>query len=49
MMGVGQDYSMVKQLMPDELWTIIEPLLPPEQPKPNGAGHGFPIEQPSPA
>ena len=27
---------MAKQLVPDELWTIIEPLLPPEPPKPNG-------------
>ena len=27
---------MVKQLVPDELWMIIEPLLPPEPPKPNG-------------
>jgi transposase len=27
---------MVKQLVPDELWMIIEPLLPPELPKPNG-------------
>jgi transposase len=27
---------MVKQLVPDELWMTIEPLLPPEPPKPNG-------------
>ncbi len=27
---------MAKQLVPDELWTIIEPLLPPELPKPKG-------------
>jgi transposase len=27
---------IAKQLVPDELWTIIEPLLPPEPPKPNG-------------
>jgi transposase len=27
---------MMKQLVPDELWTIIEPLLPPERPKPKG-------------
>jgi transposase len=27
---------MAKQLLPDELWTVIEPLLPPEPPKPNG-------------
>jgi transposase len=28
--------STVKQLVPDELWMIIGPLLPPEPPKPNG-------------
>ena len=28
--------SMAKELVPDELWTIIDPLLPPEPPKPNG-------------
>ena len=27
---------MAKALVPDELWTIIEPLLPPEPPKPKG-------------
>ncbi|HVF01571.1 MAG TPA: IS5 family transposase [Rubrobacteraceae bacterium] len=27
---------MVKQLVPDQLWMIVEPLLPPEPPKPNG-------------
>lgn len=27
---------MSKPLVPDELWTIIEPLLPPELPKPRG-------------
>jgi transposase len=27
---------MVKQLVPDELWMVIEPLLPPEPPKPSG-------------
>jgi len=27
---------MAKQLVPDELWTIIEPLLPAEPLKPNG-------------
>jgi transposase len=27
---------MSKRLVPDELWTIIEPLLPPEPLKPNG-------------
>jgi len=44
---------MAKQLVPDELWMIIEPLLPLEPPKPNGgplaAGRGFPIESPSPS
>ena len=40
---------MAKQLVPDELWTIIEPLLPPEPPKPNAADRRFPIERPSPA
>ena len=29
-------YFMSKRLVPDELWTIIEPLLPPEPLKPNG-------------
>lgn len=27
---------MSKPLVPDELWTILEPLLPPEPPKPKG-------------
>jgi transposase len=27
---------MVKQLVSDELWEIVEPLLPPEPPKPQG-------------
>ncbi len=27
---------MAKPLLPDELWAIIEPLLPPEPPKPKG-------------
>ena len=27
---------MVRQLVPDELWMIVGPLLPPEPPKPNG-------------
>jgi len=27
---------IVKQLVPDELWMIIEPLLPPDPPKPSG-------------
>jgi transposase len=29
-------YSMTKRLVPDELWRLIEPLLPPELLKPNG-------------
>jgi transposase len=29
-------YFMSKRLVPDELWTTIEPLLPPEPLKPNG-------------
>jgi transposase len=39
----------VKQLVPDELWTIIEPLLPPEPSKPNGGRPRVPIEPPSAA
>lgn len=27
---------MAKPLVPDELWEIVEPLLPPERPKPKG-------------
>lgn len=27
---------MAKPLVPDELWEVIEPLLPPESPKPRG-------------
>jgi hypothetical protein len=27
---------MAKPLLPDDLWDIIEPLLPPERPKPIG-------------
>src|SRR6476659_2766961 len=27
---------MAKPLLPDELWVVIEPLLPPERPKPKG-------------
>ena len=28
--------SMAKDLVPDELWVFINPMLPPEPPKPNG-------------
>jgi transposase len=28
--------SMTKELVPNELWMFIDPLLPPELPKPNG-------------
>jgi transposase len=28
--------SMTKELVPDELWMFIDPLLPPESPKPIG-------------
>ncbi len=28
--------GMSKSLIPDELWEMIEPLLPPEPPKPKG-------------
>ena len=28
--------AMAKQLLPDELWNRIEPLLPPDRPKPKG-------------
>jgi hypothetical protein len=27
---------MAKELVPDELWMVIDPLLTPEPPKPNG-------------
>ncbi len=27
---------MTKEMVPDELWMVIDPLLPPEPPKPNG-------------
>jgi transposase len=27
---------MTKTLVTDELWTVVEPLLPPETPKPKG-------------
>ena len=33
---------MVKQYVPEELWMIIEPLLMPEPPKPNGGRPGVP-------
>ncbi len=31
-----ENVAMTKPLLPDELWTIVEPLLPPEPPKPTG-------------
>src|SRR5215218_4856894 len=34
--GSGQVEDMAKELVTDELWEIIEPLLPPEPPKPEG-------------
>lgn len=38
---------MAKPTVADELWMIIEPLLPPEPPSPMVAGREFPIERPS--
>ena len=35
-MTVKEDRIMAKPLLTDELWTRIEPLLPPERPKPKG-------------
>ena len=32
---------MAKELVPDELWEIIEPLLPEEGPKHEGGGHAL--------
>ena len=34
--------SMAKGLVPDELWMVIDPLLPPGSPKPNGGGPRVP-------
>ena len=31
-----ENVAMTKPLLPDELWTIVEPLLPPEPPNPTG-------------
>ncbi len=31
-----ENVAMTKPLLPDERWTIVEPLLPPEPPKPTG-------------
>jgi transposase len=33
---------MAKPLVSDELWTLIEPLLPPDRPKPKGGGPPIP-------
>ncbi len=33
---------MAKPLPPDELWEIVEPLLPPAPPKPEGGGPRVP-------
>lgn len=41
---------MARELVTDELWEVIEPLLPEEPPKPNGGrDHGCPTERRSPA
>jgi hypothetical protein len=34
---------MVKQLVPDELWMIIDPLMPPAPPKLKGGSPGTPV------
>jgi transposase len=39
---------MGKKPVTDELWKIIEPLLPPETPKPKGGGPGSPTGRHSP-
>lgn len=36
---------MARPLIPDELWNIIEPLLPPEPPKPQGGRPRIPDRQ----
>jgi transposase len=39
---------MAKELVTDEMWEVIEPLLPEEPPKPKVAGRASMIAQPSP-
>jgi hypothetical protein len=34
--GWAVPWYMAKPLVPDELWLLIEPLLPPERPRPKG-------------
>lgn len=34
--GVAECKPPLKPLLPDDLWAVIEPLLPPEPPKPTG-------------
>ncbi len=37
-----QARGMSKRLVPDELWALVEPLLPPEPPKPKGGRPSVP-------
>ena len=38
---------MAKPLVSDELWAIVEPLLPPESPKPKGGHPRVPVLDPT--